>query len=66
MAEVAEVEMTYAYGNFLKTKTGQTFFVLVQTRDKYGNFLTSSDETITFESCSKFDDVGECSDSSCR
>jgi hypothetical protein len=51
LAQVASVEMTYAYGSFLRTQTGVSFTVFVQTRDAYGNYLSSNSEQIVFESC---------------
>lgn len=50
-AQGASIDNTYAYGTFLNTKTGIIFTVFVQTRDPYGNYLTSESEDVIFESC---------------
>jgi len=66
MAQGASIEMTYAYGTFLTTRTGFIFTVFVQTRDQYGNQLTSDTENVVFESCKSVGGgCGEASTCSC-
>jgi hypothetical protein len=46
LAQEADVSLTYAYGNFRSVMTGRTHTIFVQTRDRYGNFIsTDPDES---------------------
>lgn len=57
-AQLADTALTYAYGEFLDAMTGKTFSVYVQTRDRYGNFISTDpklfpqgSDTIALEYC---------------
>jgi len=57
-AQLADTALTYSYGEFLDAKTGKTFSVYVQTRDRYGNFISTDpslfplgSDTIALEYC---------------
>lgn len=43
-AQEADVALTYAYGNFRKVMTGRTHTIFVQTRDRYGNYISTDPE----------------------
>jgi hypothetical protein len=40
-AQTADESLTYAYGNFRKVMTGRTHTIFVQTRDRYGNYIST-------------------------
>ena len=44
-AQLADTALTYSYGEFFDASTGKTSSIYVQTRDKYGNFI-STDPTL--------------------
>ena len=45
-ARQAHVPFTYAYGNFLKVMTGRTHTIFVQTRDRYGNYISTDPDEV--------------------
>jgi len=66
-AELADTSLTYAYGEFLDASTGKTFSVYVQTRDKYGNFISTDpaafpdgNQNVQLEYCSDPNLGGTC------
>jgi hypothetical protein len=57
-AQAADETLTYAYGNFRTIMTGRTHTIFVQTRDRYGNYISTNPEEfpegsdlIEFEYC---------------
>ena len=65
-AQIADETLTYAYGNFKTIMTGRTHILFVQTRDRYGNYISSSPEEfpkgndlIEFEYCSTLGETCE-------
>lgn len=57
-AQESDPLLTYAYGQLLSGKTGVGYSIFVQTRDKYGNYISADPEvypdgqdTISFEAC---------------
>jgi hypothetical protein len=63
-AQTADVSLTYAYGNFRKVMTGRTHTIFVQTRDRYGNYISTDpdekpdgDDKIELEYCNTVGDT---------
>ena len=40
-AQTSDESLTYAYGNFRTVMTGKTRNIFVQTRDRFGNYISS-------------------------